>query len=79
MIEQLHLVRPHDRNGKLVMDRWSSEMLEQAMNAYRAACMKAVNAVRRLLCNLANSMQVCGFHHLHALSMLLPKIANRLH
>ena len=59
MIEDLHLVRPSDRNGKLVLDRWSSPALEEALNAYRKACMLATDGVRQILRNLSLSLQVC--------------------
>ncbi|KAK9832926.1 hypothetical protein WJX74_001881 [Apatococcus lobatus] len=56
--ESLALEHPRDRNGKVVLDRWSTAELEGALNSYREACLTASKAVRMHLCSLAKSIKV---------------------
>ena len=50
------LVRPVDRWGKEVTDRWSTERVERAADAYRVAAVRAGGAVASALRELASAL-----------------------
>ena len=54
----LGLHHPPDRNGKAIMDKFSTPDLDEALNVYRIACDEARAAVRRQLRQLAMVLQV---------------------
>lgn len=54
----LGLTHPRDRNGAAVLDRFSTEALEAALEAYRGACTRAAEEVRHQLRLLSTRLLV---------------------
>jgi hypothetical protein len=54
----LGLTHPRDRNGAIVSDRYSTNALEAALEAYRGACARAAEEVRRQLRALSTRLLV---------------------
>ena len=59
----LGLHHPPDRNGKAIMDKFSTPDLDEALNVYRIACDEARAAVRKQLRQLATGLQAGAVLH----------------
>lgn len=55
---ELGLIHPRDRNGALRTDRFSTEALEAAQEAYRVACARANDEYREQLRQLSKRLTV---------------------
>ena len=57
VVRRNNLLHPADRNGSRLSDRYSTEGVEMALNAYRLACYELDAAVRDALKDLADKVQ----------------------
>lgn len=55
------LVHPRDRNGRVLMDKYASPVLEDAQEEFRAACAAAAAETRSQLRELASRLRVRTF------------------